>query len=104
MTRTIRITLAMVGCGLLIAQLALAQSATPTGQAKGQSTADASMQPVQTTTNTNAEANATAELDARKMREAIEKKAGKVSAQAKARAETQLVATVDDVNKSASVE
>ncbi|HEY6194601.1 MAG TPA: hypothetical protein VI504_06110 [Candidatus Eisenbacteria bacterium] len=104
MARTFRSTLAMVSCGLLAAQLALAQSATTTGQTKGQSTADASMQPVQATTNTNAEANATAELDARKAREAIEKKAEKVSAQAKAKAETQLGATVDQVNKGASVD
>ena len=104
MTRTLRNTLAMVGCGLLAAQLALAQSTTTTGQAKGQSTADASTQPVQMTTTTNAEANATAELDARKMREAIEKKAEKVPAQAKAKAETQIGASVDQVNKTAALD
>src|SRR5262249_22736759 len=100
----LRITLVMVGCGLLTAHLALAQSATATGQAKGQSTADASTQPVQVNTSSTAEANATAELDARKTREAIEKKAEKISAQAKARAETQRAARADQVDKSASLE
>src|SRR5262245_38363360 len=103
MARILRITLA-VGCGLLAAQLALAQSAGTTGQAQGQSTADASMQPVQTNTNANAAANVTAQVDAQHAREAIEKKAAKVSAQAKAKAETQLAATADQVDKRASIE
>jgi len=103
MARILRTTLAL-GCGLLAAQLALAQTAGTTGQAQGQSTADASMQPVQTSTTANAAANVNAQLDAKHAREAIEKRAAKVSAQAKAKAETELTTTADQVNKSASVE
>lgn len=101
MRQHVRITLA-IGCGLLAAQLALAQTAGTAAQAKGQSTADASMQPAQLNATTQATANATAQVDAKQLRERLEKRAAKVSEQARAKAQTQLTATVDQVNQNSA--
>ena len=103
MRQHVRITLA-IGCGLLAAQLALAQTAGTSTQTKGQSTADASMQPAQLNTTTQANANATAQVDAKQLRERLEKKAAKVPAQARTKAETQLTTTVDQVNQNATAD
>jgi len=103
MTQTKRITL-VLGCGLLAAQLALAQTAGTTTQGQGQSTADASMQPVQAGTAANASGSAAVPVDPRQLRERIEKRAAKVSTQAKTKAETQLSATVEQVNQRSTTE
>jgi|SRR5437762_430804 len=103
MRQHVRITLA-IGCGLLAAQLALAQTAGTSAQAKGQSTPDASMQPAQLNTTTQATANATAQVDAKQLRERLEKKAAKVPAQARTKAETQLTATVEQVNQNSAAD
>ena len=101
MQRTVRITLG-IGCGLLAAQLALAQSASTTGQAQSQATADASTQPVQVNTSSTASGDVAAQVDARTTRAAIEKKAEKIAAQAKAKADAQLTAASEQVDKQAS--
>ena len=101
MQRTLRITLG-IGCGLLAAQLALAQSASTTGQAQSRATADASTQPVQVNTSSTASGDVAAQVDARTTRAAIEQKAEKIAAQAKAKADAQLTAASEQVDKRAS--
>ena len=101
MRRTLRITLG-IGCGLLAAQLAMAQSTATTGQAQSQTTADASTQPVQANATAATGADANAQVDAKAVREAIEKKAEKISAQAKAKADAQVAATAKQVDAQAS--
>lgn len=105
MRRTLGITLA-IGIGLLAAPIAFAQTTGTTTQAKGQSAADATVQPGQTTatTTTNATADASAQADVKQLKERIEKRAARTSAQAKTKAEAQLAVTIQQLNEKSATD
>lgn len=86
--------------GLLVAQLALAQSAGTAGQAQAGSDTDTNPGLVKAT----AVADASAAVGLQVAREAIEKRAAKVPVKAQAKAETQLQATAGKVDASAAAQ
>jgi hypothetical protein len=105
MRRRLGITLA-IGIGLLAAPIVFAQTAGTTAQAKGQSGADATVQPGQAaaTSTTNATADASAQADVKQLKERIEKRAARTSAQSRTKAETQLATTIQQVNEKSATD